>query len=247
MGESSPSHNGSGSQGTDILAEMHRLTGVEVTPSVIDVIASTPDGLESFWGAVAPAFRSDRVQSTANKLQNAATAVARDAIQLPDHLAWLTDQGFTREDSRQIRHDVETSCRIEAVNAILALLAEKWLCREALLGNTSFVPPMLPESLGSLLKAWPAYAAKASADLACISDECRLSELVSGIRGKAEALSSSIPTASQATCSEAEIARLTSLIEECLTASCNTLLASCALRNGFIEAESAARRRQSES
>jgi hypothetical protein len=111
-----------------------------VTAEFLRVLTAAPGCLEEFWSTIEPAFNAGIIQQAADEVRNTASLVIRDAVRLPDHLKWLDEQGYSREDNRQIRYVVETYYHTEPYQAVLAAVAYRWilgLCSSTLAVRTA--------------------------------------------------------------------------------------------------------------
>ncbi len=110
-----------------LLADIHRRIGSNVESELLRALASVPGQLEAFWAAVEPAVNCCVLRTAAHSVRSEATRSASRSVHLPDQLAWLSEGGFTREDTRQLRYIVEAFHNLEPVFAVLAVLAREWL------------------------------------------------------------------------------------------------------------------------
>jgi len=114
-------------QAAALLNDIYRRIGSNVESQALAALSSVPGCLESFWAAVEPVWNGCLVRSAADELSRRAAQLSGESIHLPDYLDWLTVNGFTREDSRQIRYVVETFANLEPILAVIAVLARQWL------------------------------------------------------------------------------------------------------------------------
>lgn len=90
--------------------------------------------------------RSSRTPHDYEDLRQLGDAFARSASAFPNHLKWLTDHGYTREDTRQIRYIIESFYSAIATEAKHAPFEDA-------------------------LSPWPEYLAKIDADRATASQQ----------------------------------------------------------------------------
>lgn len=107
-----------------------RITGTHqggVANELLTILSSTPGCLEEFWSAIEPAFNAGIIHQAAKEIRSTVSLIIRDAAHLPDHLKWLDEQEFSREDNRQIRYIVEMFFHAEPCQAVLAAVAYRWI------------------------------------------------------------------------------------------------------------------------
>ena len=245
---------------SEIIARLCSQTSATVAGEIIDVLANVPGCLESFWTSIEPAYTSCYVRTSANALRHAASLEAKSHFKLPNHLTWLHEHEFTREDIRQIEYVTEAYYNAEPRFAILAALALKWLngchtqsdlaCSECDWNGThpTFMSPIsLTEQSSEInthkyyraISIWPGYSQQVSDDFANLrmSSQDSLLRLLMTI----DKLIENIPFRQDNDVPIENSFELKSSIHHCLIASCEVILVTSALRRMFIKAETGAR------
>lgn len=155
-----------------LLAEIHRRIGSNIECEALNLLASMPGCLEPFWFSLTPALDARAVHVAANELRRTSSQSIRDGIRLPDHLARLSECGYSREDRRQVQYVVEAFYNLEPVFAVLAAAALEWLA-----GGTGGTARPLPAA--RFEPTCPAFSGRIS-----LADEDEVRAL--GVRGCGE-------------------------------------------------------------
>lgn len=242
-----------------IIARLCSPTSETIAGEIIDLLASKPGCLQSFWSSIEPAFTSCHVRSAAKELRYAAAIEVKNKIHLPNHLDWLYENEYNREDTRQIRYIVEAFSNLEPVFAVLAALALKWLENSGTQPNIvhsecdcsgtdpAFIAPIsLADGLHSqvhkfykALSVWPCYARKVLDDSAGYIDT--FEDSVAGLLRQLKKLADNIPMQLYDDIYIAYRDELKDSICRCMVESCEVILLSSSLRRMFIKAETDAR------
>jgi hypothetical protein len=173
------------------------------------------------------------ILAAAERLRRQVLLLARKSVRLPDHLAWLDDHGFSREDSRQIRYVVEVFHNIEPLSAVLLALGVRpggWWLR---------IPIALVEDDGSpsthpffrALAVWPEYSAMA---LEQVAQHSHYPDLIHAAAEYAELAACRLRA-------HATFAHHTGPVTV-LSASAEAMVLASSLREAFIENEGRSRR-----
>lgn len=108
-------------------SRINRKTGGSVPGAIFNVLASVPGCLELFWNSLEPAFDSSLIRSAAGEVCRLASAGTVDMVSFSNHLDWLHEHGYSREDSRQIRYVTEAFFYLEPIYAVIAAVAVNWV------------------------------------------------------------------------------------------------------------------------
>lgn len=234
-----------------------------IAGGIIDLLASKPGCLQSFWSSIEPSFTSCHVHTSAKELRYAAAIEVKEKIHFPNHLYWLYENNYKREDIRRIRYVIEAFSNAEPMFAILAALALKWLKRLHLQTDIAhcecdysgtrptFIAPISlaikPDANPSVvskaqvhkfykaLSVWPGYAASVLDDPALYTDT--FMDSVIWLMRELRQLADNIP---MRLCDSVDVTdedELVSSIHQCIAASCEVILISNSLRRAFIKAE----------
>jgi|GEM_PF-2434254 len=106
-----------------LLSKIYRRIGSNIDFDLLNVLASVPDCLETFWAAIEPMWESCLIRRAAEDLRKKASRLAAKSILIPDQLNALASDCYTREDIRQIRYIVEAFYNLEPVFAVIAAIA----------------------------------------------------------------------------------------------------------------------------
>lgn len=241
-----------------IIARLCSQTSASVAGEIIDLLASVPGCLESFWTSIEPAYTSCYVRTSANELLHSASLEAKSNFHLPNHLTWLQEHEYSREDTRQIRYVVEAFYNSEPRYAILAALALKWLCdtqsdltcSECDWSGThpTFNSPISLAEQSSVnnthkfyraISIWPGYSQQVSEEF---SSQLRSSEdSLLRLMMILDKLINNIPIRPSNDISIEDSLDLKCSIHHYLIASREVILLTSALRRMFIKAETEAR------
>lgn len=253
-----------------LLRHIHRALGSSVESDALSALAERPDDLAAFWAAVSPAVERSMVRCAADEIRRTADSAARQRIKLPDHLAWLTASGCSREDARQIRYVIEAFYHLEPAFAVLSAAAAKW-AESGSVGSWMvpqqpnrpeapvFIPGLIdfpptrsegrfddysapPHPLVRALAVWPDYLRKALSDLEFAAKPEALQEAAVMLYSTIELLVARLPVSAAA--STAHRPLLVTRMRRCLEASLEAVVVACALRRGFIRGEVSARNRR---
>lgn len=110
-----------------LVPEICRQIGSSFAGDILIALNSIPECLAPFWISVCSIFEAGYVQSAAQELRHCAFSGNRALARDSNHLAWLTQQGYSREDIRQIRYVVEVFHSLEPVFAVIGALALRWV------------------------------------------------------------------------------------------------------------------------
>lgn len=176
--------------------------------------------------------------SCAVSVRRAGESVAWYALPLPNHLAWFSENGFTREDSRKIRYLVERAYDEEPSQVLMVALA---LLRATngteLSGLSRAASPDHP--FHRSLAAWPRYQEKLASDVSVSMLTGEYERAVGFVQERAWRLAEGLcPSEAPAMGVSADAV---SALTERLWASCGVVVLVSALRRMFIRAETAAR------
>ncbi len=108
------------------LKYIKRYIGEYFPSQILDIISSSPGCVSSFMECFGSAFKHGDIYAASERLKMSAVAISRLIPLISDHLRWLYDEDYSREDIRQIRYVVEVFHNIEPIFAEIAAYFELW-------------------------------------------------------------------------------------------------------------------------
>lgn len=189
------------------------------------VFAAVPGCLGPFLAAADHLLESDEFAPAVSRVRRAAELASR-RVSLSNHLEWLSENGFSREDTRQIRYEVELWYADAPALALMAVIATKETQPSS--SEKGCVPIMLTD--------WPAYQAKIAAEIGDAAVE--YDRAVSAVRETLREVSRTIGSSATQTY-PVDIAE----VMDYLDTMCRVTVLTCALRRMFVRAEIRVRRK----
>lgn len=200
-----------------------------VSGRVANAAAYGPCCVDLVQDFISSQFDLSRVELAAKELRLRALGRARESGLGSNHLSWLSDHGFSREDTRRISFLVEVFYDVEPVVAIITALVIRFD------SDISREPVTLPpHRFYRELSAWPEYAR-------FVRDEIMISNtftnLVKSTLYDIEALASEIPSSDDEAIDSDSDGILSPCAEAFLTESANVISLTSILRPGLISDE----------
>lgn len=173
---------------------------------------------------------SHEFASAVTDLRRTAEAVEWYVVSLSNHISWLAENGFNREDVRQIRYLAEVVYAKEPAHALAAAVALR-----AIEGEAS---PYLTQASVPFLADWPTYQARMRKEIWVSVQTREYGNAVLALCDRVYELSRSVP----AKPCKGDYHGLAPVLVDCMGLSCEDLIVACAMRRMFIHAENASRR-----
>jgi hypothetical protein len=209
---------------------------------------------------VEPCCDACLVKSAAGQLQREAYKLLSDTLPLPNHLTWMYQRGFSREDCRQIRYVVETFYNLEPIFSVLSVVAWKWLLKQTGSDSlpakscTDFPRTIFPEPIDyaeihkypphpfyRAIALWSEYCDKIQSDISEGSNWILFNTAVDFLRNRVEEIASRVSASTRPYSLTQDPSPHIIPIRQCLDDSCEVIVLTCALRRSFIKAEVAGR------
>ena len=100
------------------------ITNAYAAGKTLRLLADVPRSLEMFVLSLQSAFTFGLIRSSASQLRKSTTKDC-SGLRFPDQLSWLAENGYSREDTRQIRYVVEIFHHLEPVFMVIMALAAR--------------------------------------------------------------------------------------------------------------------------
>ncbi len=204
------------------------VSGIDRIETTLARVPDCPEGLASRLGEI---VFSDEFAWCTTEIRRTAEASAWYAVSLTNHIDWLTANGFTREDARQVRylaevvHSREPAIALTAA-VVLRLLGGTWLASYRLRSGAQF------------LVDWPEYRQRVRDEIWVSVQTCEYEPAMLALSGRVWELSEMVLVEPL----EVDCATAAAYLMECIGESCEDMIVACALRRMFIRAETAGRR-----
>lgn len=195
------------------------------------ILGVVPGLLAGFIAYIEPLLGSRDFASAVSAVRRSAESAAWYAVSLTNHLRWLSENGFSREDTRQIRYLTEVLHTEEPAYALIAALTLR-----SVNGHQPWC--YTKPSASRFLADWPGYRAKVDSEIWVTVQTAEYERAILAVCDEVWELSGSPPSLAIAGRNSEMIVALA----DCLGSSCEAAVLACALRRMFIRAETAGRR-----
>ena len=212
-------------RGVRCASDIYGNSPVEV---VLELLANRRDGLAD---RLRSALSSDEFVSATTAIRRRSEAASWYALSLSNHIIWLAENDFTREDTRQVRYLTEIIYSQEPANVLILALALRAM-------DGSWPVAYGPRGRAEFLAEWPEYQAMVRSEIWVSIQTGEYERAISFVRDRVQDLSEVMTLKRCA----AGYPALISFIEDSIGQSCECLILSCALRRMFIRAETSSRR-----